>query len=157
VEAASLAGALGPLDPTAEDKRQARDTLLGRLARETTSYRAAELADVLGELDPTAEDKRQARDTLLGRLARETTSGMAAALARELVLLDPTVHDLRTWRAWAVRPTAELLAAVRRNSALTSWLAVLPSLTSLSGHPLEASHTSASVKAQDSRSGGQGQ
>ena len=35
----------------------------------------------------------------------------------------------------AVRPTAELLAAVRRNSALTNWLAVLPSLTSLSGSP----------------------
>jgi hypothetical protein len=36
--------------------------------------------------------------------------------------LNPTVHDLRTWRASAVRPTAELLAAVRRNSALTNWL-----------------------------------
>ena len=88
-----------------------------------------------GPLDPTAEDKRQARDALLGLLARETDSWVAAGLAGALAQLDPTVHDLRTWRAWAVRPTAELLAAVRRNSALTNWLAVLPSLTSLSGSP----------------------
>ena len=133
--AAELARGLGPLDPTAEDKRQARDALLGLLARETTSWAAAELARGLGPLDPTAEDKRQARDALLGLLARETTSWAAAELARGLVLLDPTVHDLRTWRAWAVRPTAELLAAARLNSALTDWLAVLPSLTSLSGSP----------------------
>ena len=89
----------------------------------------------LAQLDPTAEDKRQAREALLGLLARETDSGVAERLAGALAQLDPTVHDLRTWRAWAVRPTAELLAAVRRNSALTNWLAALPSLTSLSGSP----------------------
>ena len=133
--AAELAGALVRLDPTAEDKRQARDTLLRLLARETNSWTAAELAGALVRLDPTAEDKRQARDTLLPLLARETNSWTAAELAGALVPLDPTFHDLRTWRAWAVRPTSELLTAVRRNSALTNWLAVLPSLTSLSGSP----------------------
>ena len=133
--AAWLADALGPLDPTAEDKRQARGALLELLAHQTNSGRAAWLADALGPLDPTAEDKRQARGALLERLTRETDSERAAKLADGLGPLDPTVHDLRTWRAWAVRPTAELLAAVRRNSALTDWLAVLPSLTSLSGPP----------------------
>ena len=133
--AAELAGALGPLEPTAEDRRQARDALLGLLAHQTDSKRAAELAGALGPLEPTAEDRRQARDALLGLLAHQTDSERAAALAGALAQLDPTVHDLRTWRAWAVRPTAELLAAVRRNSALTNWLAVLPSLTSLSGSP----------------------
>ncbi len=133
--AAALAGGVAQLDPTAEDRRQACDALLGRLARETDSGRAERLAAGVAQLDPTAEDRRQARDALLGRLARETDSGAAAGLADGLVLLDPTVHDLRTWRAWAVRPTAELLAAVRRNSALTNWLAVLPSLTSLFGSP----------------------
>ena len=78
---------------------------------------------------------RQARGALLGLLARETDSWRVARLADGLGPLDPTVHDLITWRAWAVRPTAELLAAVRRNSALANWLAVLPSLTSLSGSP----------------------
>ena len=122
------------LDPMAETRRQARGALPGLLARETSSGRAV-LAGALCPLDPTAEDKRQARGALLGLLAPETSSRRAADLADKLVQLDLTVHDLRTWRAWAVRPTAELLAAVRRNSALTNWLAVLPSLTSLSGSP----------------------
>jgi hypothetical protein len=72
---------------------------------------------------------RRARDALLRLLAHETDHA-AARLAGLLAQLDPTVHDLRTWRVWSVQPTAELLAAVRRNSALTSWLAALPSLTS---------------------------
>ena len=72
---------------------------------------------------------------LLGLLAAETTRFVAEPLAGGLAQLDPTAEDLRTWRALAVRPTAELLAATRRNSALTSWLAALPSLTSLSGSP----------------------
>jgi hypothetical protein len=61
------------------------------------------------------------------------TSGYAKELVGMLAQLDPTVHDLRTWHAWAVQPTAELLAAVRRNSALAVWLAALPSLSSSSG------------------------
>ncbi len=96
---------------------------------------AERLARALGPLARTAEDRQQARDALLGLLAGQTNSVRAAALAGALVPLDPTIRDLRTWRAWAVRPTAELLVAVRRNSVLTNWLAVLPSLTSLSGSP----------------------
>ena len=130
-----LAARLAQLDPTAEDKRQARDALLGLLAGKTSSEEAARLAARLAQLDPTAEDKRQARDALLSLLAGKTSSEEAARLAARLAQLDPTVHDLRTWRARAVRPTAELLSAVRRNSALTSWLAALPSLASLSGSP----------------------
>ena len=126
---------MAQLDPTAEDKRQARDALLGLLAGETDGGVAERLAGGVAQLDPTAEDKRQARDALLGLLAGETDSEVAEQLVGGVAQLDPTVHDLRTWRAWAVRPTAELLAAVRRNSALTDWLAALPSLTSLSGSP----------------------
>ncbi len=96
---------------------------------------AGRLAGELAPLGPTAEDKRQARHALLGLLAGETSADTAERLADGLARLDPTVHDLRTWRAWAVPPTAELLAAVRRNSALTSWFAALPSLTSLSDSP----------------------
>ena len=62
----------------------------------------------------------------IGLLARETNADTAERLADGLARLDPTVHDLRTWRAWAVPPTAELAAAVGRNSALTNWLAALP-------------------------------
>ena len=134
-----LAGALARLATTAEDKRQAREVLLGLLARETDADLATGLGDALARLDPAAEDKRQAREVLLGLLARQAGGlaifDLAAGLGDVLAQLDPTVHDLRTWRAWTVRPTAELLAAVRRNSALTNWLAALPSLTSLSGPP----------------------
>ena len=92
--APKLAGALGPLDPTAEDRRQARDELLGRLARETDSGTAAELAGALGPLDPTAEDTRRARDALLGRLARETDrSWRAQRLAGALGPLATTAED----------------------------------------------------------------
>jgi len=134
-EAAYLADRLALLDPTAEDKRQAREALLGLLARAANSLEAAYLAGGLALLDPTAEDKRQAREALLELLAQADRSWEAGRLADGLARLDPTVHDLRTWRAWAVRPTAELLAAVRHNSALTNWQAALPSLTSLSGPP----------------------
>ena len=133
--AARLAGAVAQLDPAAEDKRQAREALLGLLARATDGEAAARLAGAVAQLDPAAEDKRQAREALLGLLARATDGQVAARLAGGVAQLDPTVHDLRTWRAWADRPTAELLTAVRRNSALNDWLAALPSLTSLSGSP----------------------
>ena len=131
-EAEQLAGLLVQLDPVAEDKRRACDALLTLLVRETDSREALGLAGLLVQLDPAAEDKRRARDALLTLLAGQTDGDVAEQLARGLAQLDPTVHDLRTWRAWAVGPTAELLAAVRRNSALTDWLAALPSLTSLS-------------------------
>ena len=160
-EAAKLADGLAQLDPTAEDKRQAHDALL-RLARgtdslstsgvwalltrmlnaqlslladETDGWVAEGLAGALVQLATTADDKRQARDALVGLLARETDSWEAEQLVGALAQLDPTVHDLRTWRAWAAQPTAGLLAAVRRNSALTNWLEALPSLTSLSCSP----------------------
>ena len=131
-----LVARLAQLDPTAEDKRQAREALLGLLAGQTNGGRPHELAARLAQLDPTAEDKRQAREALLWLLAGKTeqrggrTAGGQAGPARP-----DSPRSQRTWRARAVRPTAELLSAVRRNSALTSWLAALPSLASLSGSP----------------------
>jgi hypothetical protein len=121
------------LATTAEDKRQARDALLALLPGETSGLVAASLAGGVAQLDPTADDKRQARDALLALLAHATSGPGAASLARAVAQLDPTVHDLRTWRARAVRPTAEMLAAVRRNSALGDWLTALPWLPSPSG------------------------
>ena len=74
--------------PTAEDKRQARDALLGLLARETDSRVAAGLAGGVAQLDPTAEDKRQARDALLGLLACRDRQLGAAELAGAVAALD---------------------------------------------------------------------
>ena len=131
--AAKLVGGVVQLAPAAEDKRQAREGLLGLLAGQTNGRVAAKLVGGVVQLDPTAEDKRQAREGLLGLLAGHTDGSVAAELVAGVVQLAPTVRDLGTWRVWAIPPTIELLAAVRRNSALADWLAALASLTSLSG------------------------
>jgi hypothetical protein len=46
-------------------------------------------------------------------------------LARVATKLDPTVHDLALK---TFQPPGNLLAAIRRNSPLTDWLAALPAL-----------------------------
>ena len=81
---------LGRAAHWATSDRQARDALLGLLARETGSYRANRLAGAVAQLDPTAEDKRQARDALLGLLARETDSWWPQWLAGAA---GPARHD----------------------------------------------------------------
>jgi hypothetical protein len=72
------------------------------------------------------------RHMLACRSAAVRLGLLSGLMSDALAQLDPTVHDLRTWRAWTAAPTAELLAAVRRNSALAGWVALLPSLSPLS-------------------------
>ena len=136
-----LARSVLQFSPTAENKSQACQTLLGLLARDTqgdmtkgpaSAMVQSDLAGAAVQLATTAEDKRQARETLLGLLARETQGNAVRNLTDRLIELDPTVHDLGSWRAWAVQPTAALLGAARRNSALTDWLGTLPWLAPLS-------------------------
>ena len=62
----TLAPGVVQLALTAEDKRQAREALLGLLARQTGGWEAGALANAVAQLDPTAKDKRQAREALLG-------------------------------------------------------------------------------------------
>ena len=93
-----LAGGVVQLDPTAEDKRQAREALLGLLAGQTDGSVAAKLADGVVQLDPTAEDKRQAREALLGLLAGQTDGSAAEELVDGVVQLDPTAEDKRRAR-----------------------------------------------------------
>ena len=92
---------------------------------------AKELADRVATLDPTAEDKLRACQALLAVLVSQADSrgGMSS--------IDSTGH-LITSRVTPPSggPVAEMLAAVRQNSALPAWLAALPSLTSLSASPL---------------------
>ena len=97
-------GRAGPARPDGGGKRQAREALLGLLARETSGWAAAAaLADGLAQLDPTAEDKRQARGALLGLLARETSSWPAEELVGGLAQLDPTAEDKRQARDGAAQ------------------------------------------------------
>jgi hypothetical protein len=131
VEAEAVAAGLTRLHGTPEEMRRARDALLTLLSGRPAGT-VAELLAVVLSLASTPEDKGEVRDMLLGLLARETKRAMAAELIRGVAQLDPTVHDLGAWATWAAPPAAELLAAVRRNSALEEWLEVLPSLSPLS-------------------------
>ena len=57
------------LDPTDQDKRQARHALLQLLARQTNGWIAIHQAEAAAQLDSTDQDKRQARHALLQLLA----------------------------------------------------------------------------------------
>ena len=121
------------LDPTADDRRQVRQALLRLIATGKVTWEEAKrVIDCVIQLAPTTEDRRDAREALLRLLAHEAVGWCAHRLLSGVAQLDPTVDDLSTWRAWVAPPTAELLAAVRRNSPLTDWIEILPSLTSLS-------------------------
>jgi hypothetical protein len=112
---------------TGEDKRRAREALLGLLAGQTDIGVAAGLARGLAELAITAEEKGQARETVFRLLADQRIHGyfIDDGLARVATKLDPTVHDLALK---TFQPPGNLLAAIRRNSPLTDWLAALPAL-----------------------------
>ena len=63
---AEVADAVARLATTAEDKRQARGTLLA-LLRQADGPAAQRLADMVMRLGPSAEEERQARDALLAQ------------------------------------------------------------------------------------------
>jgi Domain of unknown function (DUF4062)/NACHT domain len=131
-ESAGLIGAVASLAATGTDRRRSRDALLGLLAGETDGWVASEIITGVIRLGPTAQDTRYARCVLLGLLAGRPGEGLSAQLVDQLAQLEPKASDLRGWTAWKVAPTTELLAAVRRNSKLAAWLAVLPALAPVS-------------------------
>jgi hypothetical protein len=129
--AGELAQGVVRFNPTAEDKRQAREVLLSFLTDEGDGEVGVELAELLAQLDPITEDKRRARVALVGLLPHQADHELAFYMEEQLGLLDVTVNDLSAWPTWPL-VTAILLAAVRWNSAPYDWLRVLPSLASLS-------------------------
>src|SRR6185312_4652029 len=134
-----LRGDFIQLDPSPQAKPQMREiplrwlTMLSRTGQPWAVTR--QVVDFIVQLASTAPDKREAREVIVKLLAHdltgENTEYMAQYLEHGMAQLDPSVDDLRTWRSWAVAPTVELLAAARRNSSLTAWLAALPTLPSL--------------------------
>jgi hypothetical protein len=85
-------GGVLQLDPTAEEKRQARAALLRLLGSQTDGKLASALARRLAQLDPTAEEQRQARAALL-RLAGHMDSSDGRWLMEAVVQLAPTAND----------------------------------------------------------------
>ena len=94
----TLASGMARLDATAEDRRKAREALLGLLADVTDARLAVSLAGGVTRLGATAEDRRKAREALLGLLADETDAGLAEHLASGIAGLDPTAEDRRQAR-----------------------------------------------------------
>ncbi len=121
------------LAPTAEEKRQARDSLLGLLTGQVGRNIPHVLVSGVIHLDPTSEDKRRVRGHLLGLLTGQSRGFLAAQtdewVMRVVLQLDPAVRDPNIWRACAIRSSDELLAMLRRNSALADWLSALPWLS----------------------------
>jgi Fe-S-cluster formation regulator IscX/YfhJ len=131
IEASQHVMASLQLAPTAADIGWTRQRMLELLAVETEGFHAIDLAQTLSRLDPTTTDKRRAREILLGLLARTTDDGDASWLMSGMAYLDPTTNDIHNWDTWAIPPTVELLAAVRRNSTIKDWLESIPSRASI--------------------------
>jgi hypothetical protein len=82
----------------------------------------------------TAEARKQIRAGLVLLLAQKATSPQVAAqLVEQLTELEPEIPDIGSWRDWAILPSTKLLSVVRLNTALSAWIAALPSLTCVAG------------------------
>jgi hypothetical protein len=90
------AEALAEIAETADERRQAREMLLGTFAGPPSSSRSI-VADIVRryvvQLTETADERRQARETLLGFVAEPNPSVQAAPWTRMLLQLDPTDQE----------------------------------------------------------------
>ena len=87
---------------TPEEMRDARQTILGLLDRETNGRTAALLAAAQVFFEPTAEDIRHARQVLL-RLLADDTDGPAAQVLVGVIQICPTSEDVRVARQALLR------------------------------------------------------
>lgn len=94
-------------EPTAEDQRLARNTLLRLLSTETNSMSAAGLVRGLIQLDPPEADKRQACELLLRSLANPDRGWMPVWLVSCVIRLDATQEDRRQAREILLRLLAD--------------------------------------------------
>jgi hypothetical protein len=134
----ALAEMIALLAPDALDTHRAIDALIPLL---TDRGIASDLARTIARLDLDTYDRHRTIDALLPLLTsqnkvlsfdREHDLRHAHELANAIASLGPTVRDMSGWHTWAVHPSAELLAAARRNSSIDEWIAALHSFTSLS-------------------------
>jgi hypothetical protein len=130
-----LVDKLVALDPEVRDLARARSRVLDMI--DTASpWKMLELADALVALAPEASDLARARASVLAHL--DHAYPYERTLMDVLTLLRPTVGDLTGWVSWPVVPCQELLAAVRRNTPLESWLELMPALEGLPLGPEES-------------------
>jgi hypothetical protein len=125
-------GVIIQLGPTEEETHLALETLLRWLADPGDQWQADAWVAGVVQLAASEQNKRYAREAMLGQLPSQTKDWAAAALISGVTRLDPAIEDLNGWHTWTVPPSPELLAAVRRNTALPIWLTALPALAPLS-------------------------
>jgi hypothetical protein len=136
----SLIRCLVELNPTQEERRRARQALVGDLTRNVKLKRNHRnyhgdflgMAQALLQLDPTPDEKRKAKEALLWYYIPEQNQRSAARIEC-LVQLGVTERDLARWPPEATPPELGLIAAVRKSTKLSSWLAILPTLTRTTG------------------------
>jgi NACHT domain len=129
-----LAAVVAELDPTAQERAQLRKTLLRALAaaQKNKPLTVGPLAQMVAELAATPEERTHVREALLGLLPARDHLGVRGKPVSAMTRLHPIAAPAGNWHSWSFSPTIDLLAVVRQNSALADWLAVLPSLSSLS-------------------------
>jgi hypothetical protein len=135
------------LSPTAEDKRYVRNILLGLFGNQRSYDGIVMLAQLTAEFDPTPEEMRRVRHAMVLLLeSDQTMTHQVMTLGALLSRFDATIDDHRRIRNALLRlfearssslpdpggrleilETTELVTAIRRHSALTEWLAFLPS------------------------------
>lgn len=123
-----IARGLAELATSVEAASKTRKALLALLPAQTHMWTSRELAAAVLKLRPGEREKGQVRTALLAQLTHETDASAAQRLFRSLTQAGCTVRDLKDTQSWAAPPTTDLLAEVRRNSALADWLAFLSSL-----------------------------
>jgi hypothetical protein len=131
--AVSLAKVIAWLSPPLEDMDHIKRHLLARLAKSSISLSAHTvntLAREIARLAVATQDQARVRQALLAKLSTDTnprTASNRRGLIDVILGLNPTVCDLEDIDV-RFSPTPTLLAALRRNSSLHSWLTALPRL-----------------------------
>jgi hypothetical protein len=123
-EIIALRHGLGMLE---EEEAPGREAITGKLRNSPLPPETFQLVASLARMNQSDEDKalmREALTRLLVRGENSSVSGVVDLLAR----LNPTAGDLEGARSWQVPPDPQMLAEVRKNSTLQSWLAVAPTL-----------------------------
>ena len=113
------------LDPTQEDKRQARKVVLGSLVNTTDSYNASQLVNTLARLGPTQQDKREGRKALFGVLADPANNrNYVKELVEGLVQLGLTQEEQRqAARSFSVSWLTDLpVASIGPGPQCASWM-----------------------------------
>jgi hypothetical protein len=81
------------LNPTADDERQAIETLIGLLGDRSSAMHADRSPGMLIQLNASADDKRRAFEALLGLLADATNVGWTQQLVARIIQLNLTTPE----------------------------------------------------------------